>query len=272
MIASWHLIRPLSTLFITADRRGYSPGYEVLGSDGMRWSVKLGLEAQPEVVSSRVLWAIGYHQPPSYYLSRWTLRGDRGGEQPPGRFRAEMRDRKVVGDWSFYDNEFMGTRVFQGLIVTNLILNNWDWKDSNNKIYQLEEQSASNGRTPQRMYVVRDLGASLGRTKFPAFLKWLPMRGFGQGTRNDLEGFEEQGFIKEIDEGKIEFDYRGIHGSVVDTVSVDAVRWACGLLAQITDRQWSDAFRAAGYTPEQTERYVAKIKAKIAEGLTLKTA
>lgn len=114
--------------FVTADRSGYSPGYDLQGPDGTRWSVKLGVEAQPEVVSSRVLWAIGYHQPPNYYLSGWTMVGTQSGPQPAGRFRRNLPDRKVVADWSFYDNEFLGTPPFQGLIVANLILNSWDWK------------------------------------------------------------------------------------------------------------------------------------------------
>ena len=32
------------------------------------WSLKLGPEAQSEVVASRLLWAIGFHQPPTYWL------------------------------------------------------------------------------------------------------------------------------------------------------------------------------------------------------------
>jgi hypothetical protein len=39
-------------------------------------------------------------------------------------------------------------------------------------------------------------------------LKWFRLRGFGQGTRNDLPGFESQGFIKQLDDSsRIEFDY-----------------------------------------------------------------
>jgi hypothetical protein len=41
------------------------------------------------------------------------------------------------------------------------------------------------------------------------------------------------------------------------------------LLARLSDQQWQDAFRAAGYTPEQAGRYVKKIKEKIAQGLAL---
>ena len=37
------------------------------------WSAKIGPEAQTEVVVSRILWGLGYHQPPIYYLPSWTL-------------------------------------------------------------------------------------------------------------------------------------------------------------------------------------------------------
>ena len=40
-------------------------------------------------------------------------------------------------------------------------------------------------------------------------------------------------------------------------------------MARLSDAQWHDAFRAAGYPEDQRRRYIAKIKSKIAEGLTL---
>jgi hypothetical protein len=98
-------------------------------------------------------------------------------------------------------------------------------------------------------------------------LKWFRLRGFGQGTRNDLPGFEEQGFIERFDrEAGPDFDYSGIYRDVIDTVTAADVRWACALLHRLRGR---DAFRAGGYNPEQTARYVTKIKAKIAQGLAL---
>src|SRR5215208_5450347 len=50
--------------FVKADRTGHSPGYDLRDQNGIEWSVKLGTEAQTEVVASRILWAIGYHQVP----------------------------------------------------------------------------------------------------------------------------------------------------------------------------------------------------------------
>jgi hypothetical protein len=53
--------------FVARDTSGWSPGFDVKDTNGVEWSVKLGPEAQSEVVTSRVLWAIGFHQPPTYY-------------------------------------------------------------------------------------------------------------------------------------------------------------------------------------------------------------
>jgi hypothetical protein len=225
--------------------------------------VKLGPEAQPEVVVSRVLWALGYHQPPTYYLSSWQMSGGPGGQQPGARFRADINNAKVIGDWSWSENEFVGTQPYHGLIVANIVLNSWDWKTSNNKIYRL-------GDGAQR-YVVRDLGASLGKTA-PSRLLWLlpiPARGFGQGSRNNIEDFESQGFIRRIDENNVDFDFHTIYGSVVDLVRPSDVRWTANLMSRVTDAQWEDAFRAADYSPDIRARYIKKIKAKIAEGLAV---
>ena len=258
--------RERSFEFVAADDTGWSPGFDVRDRAGLEWSVKLGPEAQTEIVASRILWAIGFHQPATYFLPEWTLTGATSGAQPAGRFRPDLPTRPVVGDWSWYENPFIGTRQYRGLVVANLILNSWDWKTSNNKIYQLSAPV----RGVNRWFVVRDLGASLGKTTYPAILKPFRLRGFGQGTRNDLPGFESQGFIKHVDEnGRIEFDYRGIYRDVLNSVTPADVRWSCELLARLSDQQWQAAFRAGGFTDAQTARYVAKIKSKVAAGLAL---
>jgi hypothetical protein len=251
--------------FVAVDDSGYSPGYDVRDAGGTLWSVKTGPEAQTEVVASRILWAIGYHQVPTYYLATWRMTGGPEAQPAPGRFRPERPDRRIVGEWSWYENEFAHTQPFKGLVVANLMLNNWDWKTSNNKIYEV----TSAGGPPARVYVVRDLGASLGKTSYPAILGWLPLRGLGQGSRNDLEGFESQAFIRGVSDGTVAFDYRGIHEELIDTLTVRDVRWTSELLSRVSDAQWQDAFRAAGYPPDRADRYIAKLKSKIAEGLAL---
>lgn len=256
--------------FVAEDKSGYSPGFDVRDNKGVEWSVKTGPEAQTEVVASRVLWAIGFHQPPTYYVPKWSLKGERNGPQEPGRFRPDLKTRTVIGEWPWHQNPFVGSPEFGGLIVANLVINSWDWKRSNNKIYKLD--APVNGVS--RWFVVRDLGASFGKFTYPTILKWFRLRGFGQGSRNDLPGFEEQPFIKsiDVDRSEVDFHYRGIYRDVISSVEPSHVRWACERLSQITDAQWRDIFRAGGYSAADGARFTAKIKEKIAQGLQLTAA
>src|SRR5437899_12932328 len=52
--------------FVATKTHGNSPGLTVRGPDGVEWSVKQGREGPVEVTLSRVLTAVGYHQPPGY--------------------------------------------------------------------------------------------------------------------------------------------------------------------------------------------------------------
>lgn len=250
--------------FVKADTSGYSPGYDVRDTEGIEWSIKVGPEAQTEVAASRILWAVGYHQVPTYFLTTWTMTGAPEEAPSPARFRPELPTHKVVGEWSWYENEFVDTQPFKGLVVINLLLNNWDWKTSNNKIYDLMNPDG----TGVRRYVVRDLGASFGKTDAPGIARVLGAR-IAQGNRNNLEDFEQQGFIKAVNGSRVDFDYDGIYQTIVDTVTVNDVVWTSKLLARLSDEQWNAAFAAGGYPPDQAARFIAKIKAKIAEGLAL---
>jgi hypothetical protein len=249
--------------FVKEDSNGYSRGFDVTGSDGRSWSVKLGPEAQSEVAVSRILWAIGYHQPALYYVPSWTLTGGPGGTHQSARFRLEQPDEKVIGDWSWYENPFVETQPFKGLVIANIMLNNWDWKTSNNKIY------ASAGAPAARRYVVRDLGASLGKTDYPALLRWLPTKYIKQGSRNNVDDFEAQGFIRSVEGDRVDFHYRGIHRSLIDTLTAADVVWTAQLMSRLSDDQIGDAFRAGGYSEDHIRRYTAKLRAKIAEALAL---
>jgi hypothetical protein len=61
----------------------------------------------------------------------------------------------------------------------------------------------------------------------------------------------------------------GIHTRLFKDIPVEHVRWACERLAALSERQWNDAFRAAGYEPATAQRYIRRLKEKVAEGLKL---
>jgi hypothetical protein len=245
---------PTERFIVTdADTTGNSRGYDVVDSRGRKWKVKLGEEVQPEIVASRLLWAIGFHQPAVYYVPAIRLAGgDPGDEGKPARLRAEF-GYSTEGDWSWHENPYVGTRQLNGLLIANLILNNWDLKPSQNRIYEIDEP----GRGPARRFVVQDLGAALGRTAWPV------------GNRNDVEGFEAQNLIRAVRDGKVEFDYDARHTELFRNITSDDVVWTSRLFARLTDSQWQDAFRAAAYAPDVRQRFIAKLKAKVQEGLNL---
>ena len=253
--------------FVAYKTTGTNPGYDVKDASGRIWSVKLGIEAQPEVTASRILWAMGYHQPPTYFVHSFKLTGMDAGVKETARFRADIDQYKAVGDWSWSDNAFKNTKPFKGLLAAQLVLNNWDLKTANNRVYEASVLTVA----PKKLYMVRDLGASLGLSKQSTFFKTLGTRG-GQGSKNDVDDFVEQGFIKKVDGDKVSFDYRGMYQALVDTVRTPDVIWACERLSQISDEQWQAAFKAGAYPQENADRYIAKIKEKIAQGLALKNA
>lgn len=239
--------------FKSLDTTGHSAGYEVKDPGDRKWKVKIGDEVGSEIAVSRILWAIGYHQPVMHYVPRWRMTGGPKDTPEPGRFRLEA-DHKKEGDWSWDDNPFVHSQPFRGLVVVNLLLNNWDLHPTNNRIYRMT--GATKG--PARRYVVQDLGGSLAKTGWPV------------GGRNDIDGFESQSFIKGVKGDRIDFDYHGPHGELVKTLTPADVLWGCRLLARLSDRQLTDAFRAAGYPEDVQQRFVRKIRQKIDEGLALK--
>ena len=251
--------------FLAFKTSGTNPGYDVRDGAGRIWSVKLGPESQAEVVTSRILWALGYHQPPTYYLPQFELIGEVGGARTQARFRTDLQPWRSASEWSWYANPFIDTQPFRGLIVAQLVLNNWDLKTPNNRIYESSDPTMR----PQRRFVVRDIGSSLGHSR--QFLLFSLLRTPGmQGSKNDIDDFERQGFIKGVEGDRVVFDYRGRNQSLIDAVTVADVVWISERLARIPDGHWQAAFTAAGYSPEITGRYIRKIKAKIAEGLALK--
>ena len=244
---------------------GTNPGYDVRDSSGRLWSVKLGIEAQSEVTASRILWAIGYHQPATYYLPQFTLSGVDAGTKVRARFRTDLEPWRAGGEWSWYGNPFADTQPFRGLIVAQLVLNAWDLKTSNNRIYE----AADPRMQPRRHFMVRDVGASLGEARQFALFTLLGTRGL-QGTKNNIVDFERQGFITSVDGNKVVFDYRGKNGVLLNLIKVPDVIWTCELLARIPDGHWQAAFRAGHYSAGDSERFIRKIKEKIAQGLALR--
>lgn len=242
---------------ISTKTSGTQAGWDVKDSKGREWSVKVGVEARVEVAFSRVLWAIGYHQPPVYYVPKWT-RVDKGKtyREEPARFRLEPDTLKKIGDWAWSNNPFLGTRPLAGLFTVMVMFNNWDIKAAQNAVYEV----TPDGKEKRTWYLVRDLGAALGKTA------WID-----QATKDDTASFAREGFISRVENNRVQFHYNGswLEPRVHSMVTPADVRWVCGLLARLTDEQWHDAFRAGGFNQQEANAYIKRLKEKIAEGQQL---
>ena len=240
---------------------GVNPGLTVVDSRGREWSVKqpppgnFDSEVPTELAVSRLLWAIGYHQPPMYFLPSFTLKDAWGTRtETGGRFRLKDERLKSGDAWSWQENPFIGTRPFNGLLVALMLFNSTDLKNSNNSIYEFRDRG-----TLQHRYVVRDLGAALGDLN-----PFAPRKG-------NPDAFEQQPYILGVNSGFVEFAYNGLYSRLVrDRITPEDVAWTSNLLAQLSDRQWHDAFRAGGFEPAAADRFIRKLRQKVQQGRDLR--
>jgi hypothetical protein len=243
--------------FVARKQNGTNPGVTVADPQGRVWHVKQaphnnqGAEGPVEVVLSRVLSAVGYHQPPVYFLPSFTMTDAAGThEEPGGRFRLDVTSLTKRGEWSWQQNPFVGTNPYQGLLVILTMFDSSDLKNVNNTLYE-----ATTSGDPELWYVVRDLGTALGET------------GRLAPKRSDPDIFERYGFITGVTGAFVEFDYHGWHQELLQRrITPEEVHWASDLLAGLSYQQWTDAFHAGGYDPVVAGRYIRRMLAKIADG------
>lgn len=211
---------PHST-FTLVERKhtGVNLGMTVRDPQGREWSVKqpypggMDSEAPVEVVLSRLLSAIGYHQPPVYYLSAFRLKDDWGTrDEVGGRFRLKMDALREEGSWRWEANPFVGSKPYQGLLVLMMMVNATDLKNSNNSLYTYRA-----GDRVEQWYVVRDIGSALGDTQLIS------------PRKNHPDAFERHPFIRGVQGGFVDFAYAGCWstsaGRIAATRGLSVTRW-----------------------------------------------
>ncbi|HYV25348.1 MAG TPA: hypothetical protein VE969_08940 [Pyrinomonadaceae bacterium] len=243
---------------------GYSVKYTVHDGAGKKWVVKLGNEARPETTANRLLWAAGYATETVYLAPCAHIKGApkprkdvkrcEGDGFADARFEARGEGVKRGDNWDWKSNPFAAKRELNGLLVMMALLNNWDLKTSNNVVLQVAKPDG----TTELQYVISDVGATFGKTGGPI-----------SHSRNEPEKYVKTKFVEGTRGDRIKFAYSGKQGSLFDQVSVADAKWIGGLLAQLSDKQIEDAFRAGDFTPEETQMLVAEVKDRINELVNL---
>jgi hypothetical protein len=269
--------------FEKEDMDGTSPKFIVRDENGVKWKVKMGPEARPETVASRLVWAVGYSTNEDYFLP--ALRVEempehlRRGQKfvgPHGtvnnvRLKRYLDGEKKVGYWKWSDNPFTGTRELGGLRVLMALINNWDLKDNNTSIFHEKHPDGSDG--PENIYMVSDIGASFGTTGVTLAEK---------GTDGNFHCYSSSRFVRKVTPTYVDFAtpsspvvldifyppdfFMRMHMRWIGRhIPRENVKWIGQILAQLSPEQIRDAFRAAGYTPDEVEGFAQVVEKRIGE-------
>jgi hypothetical protein len=253
--------------FLKEESGGFSKKFRVRDGAGREWVAKLGKEAQSETAAVRLVWAVGYMTEVNYLAPCVLIQGApdpgkdfgrcEGGGFSNVRFEARPESVDRLDEWKWSENPFVNTKELKGLVVMMALVNNWDIKDTNNKVIYVP--GAGSGRGELR-YIVSDLGATFGRVKLDAPMFWRIRR-----NRNDPEDYAKDAFLEDVKGGQVYLFYKGKRQDLFDDIRVEEARWIAGLLSKLSERQIADAFRAANYTPEEVRTLTESVRARIQE-------
>jgi hypothetical protein len=267
--------------FVDEDLDGSNPKFNVRDDDGLKWKIKLGAEARPETVASRLVWAVGYAADEDYFLREVVVKGmplrlHRGqhlvganGTMRDVRLKREPEDRKKIGNWEWRNNPFSGTRELNGLRVLMAVINNYDLKDVNNAIRGDQRGTAA---ADELTYEVSDLGSSFGSAGLERT----------DGSKGNLQAYRRTQFMKKVMPDVVDFTVpRRADWIVLVNVPEFFMRlglrwigrqiprgdakWMGHLLAQLSPDQIRDAFKAAGYSAEEVAGFTAVLQSRIAQ-------
>ncbi len=264
--------------FVEEDLNGSNPKFVVRDKNKVKWTVKLGNEARPETVASRLVWAAGYFTNEDYFLPEIRIEDmpshvKRGADQIAAggsirdvRLKRHLEDEKKIANWRWRDDSVAGPRELNGLKVMMALINNWDLKDENNELLGGKDST-------EQYYIVSDLGASFGTTgiTFPF-----------HRSKDDLQEYVHSKFIDKMTPEYIDFGtpsrpaliyalwpprfMRRVRlDGIVHRIPRGDAQWIGHLLANLSSDQIRDSFRAAGYTQAQVDSFSKVVQTRITE-------
>jgi hypothetical protein len=266
--------------FVSEDMNGTNPKFDVKDATGKKWRVKLAEEARPEVVASRLLWAVGYYVNDDYLLHVATIQGldikrgtnlvHNGQQVIDARFERKADNNTKIAIWEWKTNPFRDTREFNGLRVMMAVLNNWDLKDANNAVY-------TDKKTGRQTFLVSDIGATFAtnslqasRAKDKGNVDSYVTSKFITGTTPTTVDFGTPSaptglLLKSAGVLAANYIQRRGYDWIGQDIPREDARWIGSMLGQLSHEQLVDAFRAGNFPPESIDQYVSTLESRIAQ-------
>ena len=255
--------------FVSEDLGGTNPKANVRDVNGVLWGVKWDEEAQSEVAASRLAWAMGLRVDETYYVKTGTIVFS-GSQRPTfqrigsfidklgnlksgARFKRWVPEQKIKGDWPFDQNPLMAEGGYSVLVLMNVIMANWDAKDSNNKLLSVPETTGTTD-----WFMVGDYGACFGK-----------MGGRTSHSKYRLRDFvANPPVVSSVSGDTVHLEFKGRNASAHASVPREGARFFANRAAELTLAQVEDAFRAAKATEQDLHGFAEAVYGRIREVVT----
>jgi len=247
--------------FEKEDTSGTNPKIKVIDANGVKWNVKFDEEVHAEIAASRIVWAFGYNVEESYYIPSAQIDGVHGLGRAKkfvsanGAIRNAMFEKRPHDiarrnePWSWSSNPFSGSREMSGLILLNVLVNNWDAKQTNNGVLSKLDKNG----TVDDWYTVCDWGGTFGKySSIFSHSKW------------STSDFAKQSYVEGVSGNTLRLHYSGKMGGS-HSVPLEHARWFVSLANQLTDDQLRQAFKASGASESEVASFSNKIREKLNE-------
>ena len=267
----------LPVRFLKEDTQGHNSKFDVEDANGKKWKAKLGIEAQPETVATRLLWAVGYFTNENYFLPNLEVqdlppllaRGQghvlSGNHLDGARLQRHPGGEKKSADWNWRHNPFLKTREFNGLRVMMALISNWDLANENNAVFLDQDK--------REEFLVTDVGTAFGASG---------LHFTEAGSKNNLSAYRQSKLVAKVTRTYVDFNFPRfppiiyifhlplyVHEVrmrwVGNRIPIADAKWIGSLLAQLSTAQIQDAFRAGGYPPDQAASFTEAVQSRIAE-------
>jgi hypothetical protein len=231
--------------FLSEDLAGTNPKAILRDANGVTWNAKWDEEVRAEIAATRLAWALGLRVEETYYVGdgQITFAHKRPSFHrlgpfidKAGRFRSAARferrgpDLVNKGSWALDRSPLVGDGGQSILVLMDVVMANWDAKDSNNKILSVTDE-----RGTTDWYMVGDYGACFGK-----------MGGTFSHSKYKLNDYQQnRPVITSVDGRSAHLGYSGSNASAHASVPLNGVRLFAQRASGLSLKQVEDAFRAA---------------------------